>query len=77
MDVIISIHSAGYRSRPSYSAKREIICSFKVNDDSGRISGLQHEECLFCKAKWPLAAYSCFNCLCYLIYTYHMWVKGK
>lgn len=58
MNVIISIHSAGYRSRPFYSAKREIICSFRMNDDSGHISGLQHEGSLFCNAKWPLAAYS-------------------
>lgn len=77
MNVITSIHSAGYKIRPLNSAKGEIICSFKMNDDSGSFSGLKHEESLFCRAKWPLAVYSCFNCSCYLIYRYHVWAKGK
>lgn len=77
MNVITSIHSAGYKIRPLNSAKGEIICSFKMNDDSGSFSGLKHEGSLFCRAKWPLAVYSCFNCSCYLIYRYHVWAKGK
>lgn len=27
--------------------------------------------------KWPLAAYYCCNCSCYLMYRYQMWAKGK
>lgn len=80
MNVIISIHLAGYRSRPFNSAKKRNYL-FLQNERWFReyfwISGLQQERSLFCRAKWPLAAYSCFNCSHYLIYRYHMWAKGN
>lgn len=76
MNLIISIHSAGYR-RHLIQLKEKLLVPSKWMLIQGVFLACNMKDLYVFKAKWPLAVYYCCNCSCYLIYRYHMWAKGK
>lgn len=76
MNLIISIHSAGYR-RHLIQLKEKLLVPSKWMLIQEVFLACDMKDLYVFKAKWPLAVYYCCNYSCYLIYRYPMWAKGK